>query len=121
MAKKIAIADVLAAQFVTPAFTSPNQWTSWFLTLAVMAYSLQIYIGLSRYTDIARGAAAGVQGYATLAAAIAPHFLPRTCEYSIANRAFRLSPALQGCGVAAMAYALAALASESRRFVCFQF
>lgn len=271
LAKKIAIADVLAAQFVTPAFASPDQWASWFLALAVIAYSFQIYMDLSGYTDIARGAArcfgydlqvnfdrpylartvsnfwqrwhismssffreylywslggsrqgivyvnlivtfvaiglwhgagwnfvlygllhgsvvcvermrrlsrrrrglpdndesfsgqligltytfvfvafarilfvesdlagatgyvrnlwlsqgtgaaAGMQGYATLAAAIALHILPRTWEQSIANRAFRMHPALQGCAIAILAYTLVALASESRPFVYFQF
>jgi alginate O-acetyltransferase complex protein AlgI len=57
LVKKIAIADVLAAQFVTPAFSEPALWSSWFLLLAVVAYSFQIYMDLSGYTDLARGAA----------------------------------------------------------------
>jgi len=55
--KKIIIADVLAANFVTPAFATPGQWSSGFLLLAVVAYSFQIYMDLSGYTDIARGTA----------------------------------------------------------------
>lgn len=55
--KKIAVADVLAAQFVTPAFANPAQWSSWFLVVAVIAYSLQVYMDLSGYTDLARGTA----------------------------------------------------------------
>jgi D-alanyl-lipoteichoic acid acyltransferase DltB (MBOAT superfamily) len=55
--KKIAFADVLAAQFVTPAFSDPSQWSVWFLIVAVLAYSFQIYMDLSGYTDLARGAA----------------------------------------------------------------
>jgi D-alanyl-lipoteichoic acid acyltransferase DltB (MBOAT superfamily) len=55
--KKIVIADVLAANFVTPAFAEPGQWSSGFLLVAVVAYSFQIYMDLSGYTDIARGTA----------------------------------------------------------------
>jgi alginate O-acetyltransferase complex protein AlgI len=55
--KKTAIADVLASNFVTPAFASPEQWSSGFLFTAVIAYSFQIYMDLSAYTDIARGTA----------------------------------------------------------------
>ncbi len=55
--KKIVFADVLAAEFVRPAFGSPTQWSSWFLVVAVFAYSLQIYMDVSGYTDIARGTA----------------------------------------------------------------
>jgi len=55
--KKIVIADVLAANFVTPAFATPGQWSSTFLFVAVLAYSFQIYMDLSGYTDIARGTA----------------------------------------------------------------
>jgi D-alanyl-lipoteichoic acid acyltransferase DltB (MBOAT superfamily) len=55
--KKIAIADVLAANFVAPAFAAPGQWSSAFLLVAVLAYSFQIYMDLSGYTDIARGTA----------------------------------------------------------------
>ena len=55
--KKVAIADPLAAHFVNPAFHSPDLWASWFLWLAVFAYSFQIYMDLSGYTDIVRGIA----------------------------------------------------------------
>ncbi len=55
--KKVAIADVLAAQFVHPAFGQPASWSSTFLAVAVVAYSFQIYMDLSGYTDLARGAA----------------------------------------------------------------
>jgi alginate O-acetyltransferase complex protein AlgI len=55
--KKVAIADVLAANFVTPAFGDASQWSSGFLAVAVVAYSFQIYMDLSGYTDIARGTA----------------------------------------------------------------
>ena len=55
--KKIAFADVLAAQFVTPAFSHPGVWSSWFLVVTIVAYSFQVYMDLSGYTDIARGIA----------------------------------------------------------------
>ena len=55
--KKIAFADVLAAHLVNPAFAAPSEHSSLFLLLAVYAYSFQIYMDLSGYTDIARGAA----------------------------------------------------------------
>ena len=50
-------ADVLGAEFVRPAFAAPGDWSSWFLLVAVIAYSLQIYMDVSGYTDIARGTA----------------------------------------------------------------
>lgn len=53
--KKVAFADVLAAEFVSPAFTEPNSWSGAFLVTAVVAYSLQIYMDVSGYTDLARG------------------------------------------------------------------
>jgi D-alanyl-lipoteichoic acid acyltransferase DltB (MBOAT superfamily) len=55
--KKIVFADVLAAEFVRPAFSAPEVWSPLFLTVAVIAYSLQIYMDVSGYTDIARGTA----------------------------------------------------------------
>lgn len=55
--KKVAFADVLALHIVNPAFTSPGDYSGWFLLLAVYAYSFQIYMDLSGYTDIARGSA----------------------------------------------------------------
>ena len=55
--KKIVFADVLAVYLVNPAFSSPGEHSTLFLVLAVYAYSFQIYMDLSGYTDIARGAA----------------------------------------------------------------
>lgn len=54
--KKLAIGDVLAAEFVGPAFSQPTEWSSGFLMVAVIAYSFQIYMDVSGYTDLARGA-----------------------------------------------------------------
>jgi len=56
-AKKIFFADILAAQVVNPAFQSPENFSSGFLILAVYAYTMQVYMDLSGYTDIARGVA----------------------------------------------------------------
>jgi D-alanyl-lipoteichoic acid acyltransferase DltB (MBOAT superfamily) len=56
-AKKIVFADVLGAEFVRPAFSAPGEWSPLFLAVAVIAYSLQIYMDVSGYTDIARGTA----------------------------------------------------------------
>lgn len=56
-AKKIIFADVLATQIVNPAFDNPAAFSSLFLITAIYAYSFQIYMDLSAYTDIARGIA----------------------------------------------------------------
>lgn len=55
--KKVAFADILGLHLVAPAFADPGAYSWWFLVLAVYAYSFQIYMDLSGYTDIARGAA----------------------------------------------------------------
>ena len=57
-AKKIVFADVIGGQLVSPAFADPSAYSTLFLVVAVYAYSFQIYMDLSGYTDIARGAAA---------------------------------------------------------------
>lgn len=55
LVKKVAFADVLGVHLVNPAFADPSGYAWWFLVLAVYAYSFQIYMDLSGYTDIARG------------------------------------------------------------------
>lgn len=55
--KKVALADVLAAHLVNPAFADPAQFSPLFLLLAAYGYSFQIYMDFSGYTDIARGMA----------------------------------------------------------------
>ncbi|HJV27125.1 MAG TPA: MBOAT family O-acyltransferase [Aromatoleum sp.] len=55
--KKMAFADVLAVQLVNPAFASPADYSPFYLLVAVYAFSFQIYMDLSGYTDIARGVA----------------------------------------------------------------
>lgn len=57
LAKKIFLADILAAHIVNPTFTAPHNYSTTFLLVAVVAYSFQIYMDLSGYTDIARGVA----------------------------------------------------------------
>jgi alginate O-acetyltransferase complex protein AlgI len=57
MAKKVLVADIIAAHFVTPLFAQPeglNLVTSW---LAVVGYTLQIYFDFSAYSDMAVGLA----------------------------------------------------------------
>lgn len=56
LVKKIIIADVLAVQIVDPAFSSPELYSSIFLVVALVAFSFQVYMDLSGYTDIALGA-----------------------------------------------------------------
>lgn len=60
--KKIVFADLLGGQLVGPAFDNPSAYSSLFLLVAVYAYSFQIYMDLSGYTDIARGVASAL-GY----------------------------------------------------------
>ena len=55
--KKVVFADVLATELVDPAFADPYACSPLFLLLAVYAYSFQLYMDVSGYTDIARGAA----------------------------------------------------------------
>ena len=55
--KKVVFADVLAAQLVDPAFANPHAFSSVYLLVTLYAYSFQIYMDVSGYTDIARGAA----------------------------------------------------------------
>ena len=55
--KKVAIADVLALQIVDPAFANPSNYSPLFLLVGIYAYSYQVYMDFSGYTDIARGVA----------------------------------------------------------------
>lgn len=55
--KKIVFADVLARHFVDAAFHSPSEFSPGYLVIALYAYSFQIYMDFSGYTDIARGVA----------------------------------------------------------------
>jgi alginate O-acetyltransferase complex protein AlgI len=55
--KKIAIADVLALHLVDPIFASPANYSPLLLFVGIYAYSFQVYMDFSGYTDIARGVA----------------------------------------------------------------
>jgi alginate O-acetyltransferase complex protein AlgI len=55
--KKVVIADTLGATLVAPAFAAPGNFASPFLWVALFGYSFQVYLDLSGYTDMARGAA----------------------------------------------------------------
>ncbi len=55
LVKKIIIADILAVQIVDPAFNAPLDYSSAFLVFSLVAFSFQIYMDLSGYTDIALG------------------------------------------------------------------
>lgn len=55
--KKIAFADILALHIVDPAFSYPAAFSPLFLLVAIYAYSYQVYMDFSGYTDIARGIA----------------------------------------------------------------
>lgn len=55
--KKVVLADTLGATLVEPAFANPTAFASPFLWLALFGYSFQVYLDLSGYTDMARGAA----------------------------------------------------------------
>lgn len=53
--KKIMFADVLGLHIVDPAFADPSKFSPIFLIVALYAYSYQVYMDFSGYTDIARG------------------------------------------------------------------
>jgi D-alanyl-lipoteichoic acid acyltransferase DltB (MBOAT superfamily) len=55
--KKMVIASYLAEHLTTDAFLSPQAYSSLELVLAVFAYTAQVYLDFSGYTDIARGVA----------------------------------------------------------------
>ncbi len=55
--KKVVFADVLGAQMVDPVFANPDAYSPLYLLVTLYAYSFQIYMDVSGYTDIARGAA----------------------------------------------------------------
>jgi D-alanyl-lipoteichoic acid acyltransferase DltB (MBOAT superfamily) len=53
--KKMVIATYLASHLTTDAFISPSSYSSLELVLAVYAYTAQVYLDFSGYTDLARG------------------------------------------------------------------
>jgi len=57
LAKKVVIADFLAANLADAVFASPGQYGSLEILVAIYAYSVQIYADFSAYSDIAIGVA----------------------------------------------------------------
>ncbi|MBU0500050.1 MAG: MBOAT family protein [Gammaproteobacteria bacterium] len=55
--KKMILGTYLATHMVEDAFLAPDHWSSLELLLVVFAYTAQIYLDFSGYTDIARGSA----------------------------------------------------------------
>jgi alginate O-acetyltransferase complex protein AlgI len=55
--KKMAVADVLGAEIVTPVFRQMDQYSAASICFAVLAFSFQIYADFSGYSDIAIGTA----------------------------------------------------------------
>lgn len=53
--KKAVLATVISTQLTADAFISPDQFTTPALYVAVFAYTAQIYLDFSGYTDMARG------------------------------------------------------------------
>lgn len=53
--KKMVLATYLANHLTTDAFLAPSGWSSLELNLAIFAYTAQVYLDFSGYTDIARG------------------------------------------------------------------
>lgn len=57
LAKKVVLADVLAARLVDPVFDAPGQHSSAEVLTAVYGYAVQIYCDFSAYSDMAIGIA----------------------------------------------------------------
>src|SRR5690606_16232918 len=55
--KKMVFADYMAVQFIDKVFANPVIFTGFENLMAVLAYSLQVYLDFSGYTDIAIGVA----------------------------------------------------------------
>ncbi|MBI4816642.1 MAG: MBOAT family protein [Deltaproteobacteria bacterium] len=55
LVKKMLLASYVAQKLTTDAFLSPSAYSSLELVLAVFAYTAQVYLDFSGYTDIARG------------------------------------------------------------------
>ncbi len=55
--KKIMIGDYIAVNFVDRVFSNPEMYTGFESLMAMIGYSLQVYVDFSGYTDIAIGVA----------------------------------------------------------------
>ncbi|MDY7227506.1 MBOAT family O-acyltransferase [Hyalangium rubrum] len=58
LVKKLVIADVLGSGLVDPVFADPGAYTSAECLMAAVAYTFELYLDFSGYSDIAIGAAA---------------------------------------------------------------
>ena len=57
LVKKVLFADTLGINLVDPVFNSPEQYTSLEALIALYAYTMQVYLDFSAYSDIAIGSA----------------------------------------------------------------
>jgi D-alanyl-lipoteichoic acid acyltransferase DltB (MBOAT superfamily) len=57
LTKKLLIADVIARAGVNPVFSDPGAFSSVEISIALVAYTLQIFLDFSGYTDVVIGAA----------------------------------------------------------------
>lgn len=57
LTKKLLIADVIARAGVNPVFSDPGAFSSVEISVALLAYTLQIFLDFSGYTDVVIGAA----------------------------------------------------------------
>ncbi len=55
--KKVVLADTIGAAIVDPVFAAPGLYSTASVVLGAVAYSLQVYLDLSGYTDMALGVA----------------------------------------------------------------
>ncbi|MGB0589449.1 MAG: MBOAT family O-acyltransferase [Myxococcota bacterium] len=55
--KKVLFADTLGLNLVDPVFNSPEQYTAFEALIALYAYTMQVYLDFSAYSDIAIGSA----------------------------------------------------------------
>lgn len=58
VAKKLLLADIVAATLVDPVFTNPHGYSALECVIAAIAYTLQIYFDFAGYSDIAIGSGA---------------------------------------------------------------
>jgi alginate O-acetyltransferase complex protein AlgI len=57
LTKKLLVADVIARAGVNPVFSDPGAFSSTEIGIALLAYTLQIFLDFSGYTDVVIGAA----------------------------------------------------------------
>jgi D-alanyl-lipoteichoic acid acyltransferase DltB (MBOAT superfamily) len=57
LVKKVLLADTLAVAIVDPVFANPGLYSAGYVALGIATYSLQVYLDLSGYTDMAMGVA----------------------------------------------------------------